>query len=631
MERFIPSIVGSAVARVRRLFGIPSAGHRGIRTVYFGLRVRFLALLCLIAFVIITVLTALLYFNQRERLAAEKAAKAMTLTRILGESAEFYLDRVVTISDEERTLKYNTMKDDALNFKRYNSDIVKVMLADDKGLMRYSTDGGDYSLRTPPPSIAATLAARDEELKTFDFAERDKRAKKKTRYRVVCVPILLHRGNVVDILGDFTRYYDRFQDADRAKKRDIYLVLWQKYRATLGAAFDPAKNRDEKPDTVSRMNDIDFVFLRLFGSIMISRDKRIKSGERWLWSDEWLFAQKKIKLKAYRDDAPAKAKEAQDVVVARMRSLARQIEDVRRLGALAVMFNFDIMQSDIDRGFQYVIRVALIMVIVSAIAFLIMLTVMIRNIKTLERWALSVAGGDLSSPAPIRENDEIGRLRDVFTYMLGEMKAKYHLEKYVSASTRAHVKAASDDIELGTTGRKQFAFLFSDVRGFTSFSEKNDPSVVVEVLNLYLELQSNIIKKHRGDIDDYVGDQIMAHFSGEHSVDRALQCASDIIDAMSAENRVRGRKKLPTFDVGIGVHAGDVVVGNIGSRFRMDFACIGDTVNLGSRLCANAPAGEIIVSAAALDMAKERFRTKRLPPLTVKGKAAPIAVVRLLP
>ena len=89
----------------------------------------------------------------------------------------------------------------------------------------------------------------------------------------------------------------------------------------------------------------------------------------------------------------------------------------------------------------------------------------------------------------------------------------------------------------------------------------------------------------------------------------------------------------PYFEVGIGLHGGDVVEGNIGSRFRMDFSCIGDVVNLSSRLCSNAKPGEILVSQELYSQvqSKHKYKTVKIPPISVKGKAKKINVVKILP
>jgi adenylate cyclase len=270
--------------------------------------------------------------------------------------------------------------------------------------------------------------------------------------------------------------------------------------------------------------------------------------------------------------------------------------------------------------------------IIIAIAFFIVLTYMVRNLKKLESWAMDVANGNLGNKIDIRARDEIGRLGDAFNHMLDGIIEKYHLQKFVSDSTRSMIgkQKSNSPIDLGVTGRKDFAFMFSDVRGFTAFSERNDPETVIGVLNFYLELQSRIIKSNRGDIDDYVGDAIMAHFSGERRIDTVIANAVSIMKAVRKANVERAKNGEPVFDIGIGIHGGEVVVGNIGSEFRMDFACVGDVVNLSSRLCSSAGPGEIVVSKELFSHARKKYPHKKTVPLVLKGKKEAVEAVKIV-
>jgi adenylate cyclase len=96
-------------------------------------------------------------------------------------------------------------------------------------------------------------------------------------------------------------------------------------------------------------------------------------------------------------------------------------------------------------------------------------------------------------------------------------------------------------------------------------------------------------------------------------------------------NSERDKEGLPMFEVGIGVHGGPVVTGNVGSHFRMDFTCLGDAVNLTSRLCSAAKAGEILVSAELFKKAAKKYPHEVIDPIQVKGKKDAIHIVRLLP
>jgi class 3 adenylate cyclase len=616
-----------------------SDARGNIREVYFGLRIRFLGLLMLVMIGIISILTFIMYYHSSQLIEDEKNAKARSLTQILTGPAEFYLDKNIETTKDELQTKYQIIQRESHNFLKYNDDIIKILLTDEIGRVRFSTSAWDYQRRSVPPYIKEGLLQNEEKPISYDgtFDTRDVKTKRmtKTRYRAITYPIFLLKGNVVTLMEDFNRLYIEYHGASKKRKNQIYQYLWNKYRDRLDDDFDPAAFKQEKetPAKVARVYDIDFLFLSLFRNSMAFRNKKLPAHEKWQWNDRWLYAEKENKIKAYRDDNSARAKEIDDLISSRITALSEYVEGIKKLGVLAVVFNVDTFKRASSRTIQRVVKIALIMMVVSSIALLVVLNFSVKNLKKLERWALSVSKGDLDEKIHIATNDEIGRLSDIVNYMIDEIKVKYHLEKYVSKSTRSMIevkKSAPGALDLGITGRKNLAFLFSDVRGFTSFSEKNDPETVIEILNCYLELQSNIIKGNKGDIDDYVGDQIMAHFSGEKMADRAIDTAIRIMNEVSRLNEDRKKEQLPIFEFGIGVHNGDVVVGNIGSRFRMHFACVGDAVNLSSRLCSAARPGEILVSLHLFKQTKKKYATRESPSLEVKGKEKKVQIVKII-
>ena len=618
--------------------GLPD--NASIREVYLGLRIRFLGLLTLVVIIIISALTVVMYMNGRNLILEEKNAKARTLTRILSGPAEFYLDKDLETSKEELAIKYQTITREAKNFISYNDDIIKIALANERGRIRFSTQGYDYKRRKVIPYIKKGITQEEGKLGSHDFSIDTKNKKtgeiEERQFRAITYPIFLQKGNVVSIIKDFNRFYEEYRKARKRRKRQIYRHLSRKYKNSLGDEFDPSKQnndgKEKSKNKISKINDIDFLFHTLFSHVMKVRNKRVPRNERWLWRSNWLVAQKKALKTHMADEDPVKAKKADDLIVKRLGSMAEKIESIRRLGVLAVVLNVDTIQQFSIDNIKRTAKIAGIALIISFIFFFIVLNFMIQNLKKLEKWAISVSAGNLDEKIDIKANDEIGRLGDISNYMIDELKVKYQLEKFVSKSTKSMLKTTkkkSKGVDLGVTGRKNMAFIFSDVRGFTAFSERNDPSTVIEVLNYYLEFQSNIIKKNNGDINDYVGDEIMAHFSGDRWADRAVDTAIKIMKEVKKVNEAREKDGLPTFEIGIGVHGGDVVTGNIGSQFRMDFACVGDAVNLTSRLCSAAKAGEILVSQELFKQAKKKFTTKSTAPIEVKGKEKKIKIVKV--
>jgi len=608
-----------------------------IREVYFGVRGRVLALMTLVMTITIIVLTLAIFYNNRNLIIEEKIAKSRALTKILAGPSEFYLDRDIEMTKDEFKTKLNLIKTESKNFLRYNDDIVKIVLTDEFGRTRYSTNGRDYRKKSIPQYIKKGLDLEEGKLGFHDFAleYEDRKTDKKTsrEYRVIISPVFLHNGNVINVLNDYKKYFDKYESASKSGKRKITAALWKKYKEVLGDEFDPFKKIENKAkNKVLKAGDIDFMFLILFTDSMRFRQKRIPKNERSLWSLNWLINQKLAKERAYDNDSATKAKEINDQIKERLHFLAETVENSRRLGALAVIFDMNLINSSSNRNVHWVLLSALIALLAGSIAIFIVLTFNIRNLKKLESWSISVGRGNLDEKIEIKTNDEVGRLGDLSNQMIEEIKLKYNLEKFVSKSTKSMLKnhgVSEKDVGLGVTSRKNLAFIFADVRGFTSFSENETAETVVETLNFYFEMQSNIIKSSKGDIDDYVGDQIMAHFSGAKKAERALDTAIRIMKETRRINEEREKNDLPVFEVGIGVHSGEVVTGNIGSEFRMDFACIGDAVNTTSRLCSSAQPGEILASKHIFDETKKRYKKIDSPAIEVKGKKDRIEIFKV--
>ena len=191
-----------------------------------------------------------------------------------------------------------------------------------------------------------------------------------------------------------------------------------------------------------------------------------------------------------------------------------------------------------------------------------------------------------------------------------------------------------NDESVGVGETRTVAILFSDIRSFTNISERNKPDVLVSFLNRYFTVMVDIIRKHGGTIDKFIGDAIMAEFgtpvSYEDNCRRAVAAACEMRDAL--ETLEIGDLVLPDgmkFDTGIGIHYGDVIVGSIGSKDKTDYSVIGDSVNLASRLegLTKTYGAHILVSNSVFEDAGENsFAFRHIDDVRVKGKknAVPI-------
>ncbi|MBN1652206.1 MAG: FHA domain-containing protein [Deltaproteobacteria bacterium] len=193
----------------------------------------------------------------------------------------------------------------------------------------------------------------------------------------------------------------------------------------------------------------------------------------------------------------------------------------------------------------------------------------------------------------------------------------------------------SGEVEVAKGGQlRQITVFFSDIRGFTSMSEKSSAQDIVTMLNEYFELMVEVIFKYEGTLDKFVGDEIMALFGAPvtHPDDayRAVKVAVEQMRVLDEFNRTRVSEGEAPVKIGIGINSGDVVAGYLGSSRALEYTVIGDTVNIASRLCSCANAGEIIISKNTYEHVKDYFKVEELPPTQVKGIAKPLKIYRVI-
>jgi len=188
---------------------------------------------------------------------------------------------------------------------------------------------------------------------------------------------------------------------------------------------------------------------------------------------------------------------------------------------------------------------------------------------------------------------------------------------------------------LGGTSQ-EVTILFSDIRDFTPLAESLGPRETVAMLNEYFSEMVDVIFKHGGILDKYIGDAIMALFGAPfptgRDADQAVAVANDMMRALAVHNVHRIELGKHPIRIGIGISTGEVIVGNIGSPRRMDYTVIGDSVNLASRLeSANKYYGtSILICDRAAEQLKDVTRTREIDLLRVKGKLQPVAIHEVL-
>ncbi len=226
-------------------------------------------------------------------------------------------------------------------------------------------------------------------------------------------------------------------------------------------------------------------------------------------------------------------------------------------------------------------------------------------------------------------------LKDRMNVVVEERRAiKDMFSRYLSTEVVQHLMESPEQVRLGGAGKKATVF-FADIRGYTSFSEGRSPEYIVEVLNEYFSQAVEIVLKHRGFIDKFIGDCIMAAWgvpmtSEQEDARNAVACALEIQKLIADPRRTFFRGDAEHLRVGIGLHTGYLVAGNLGSARRMNYSVIGDTVNVAARLEGVAKAGEVIITEDTRLLLGNAFLLEEREPVRVKGKNEPIHIYRAL-
>lgn len=307
-----------------------------------------------------------------------------------------------------------------------------------------------------------------------------------------------------------------------------------------------------------------------------------------------------------------------------------------RLGAIHLGLSDERVNKEIlAMRYRLAILTAVALVIGIIVAYALA-GVSVRPVHSLLRGVRAVGAGRLDQTIDIYRRDEIGVLTQAFNDMTENLRDKEFIkqtfERYVSKQLAERLLKRKDEIKLGGE-EMMITILFSDIRRFTSLAERLPPKQVVDLLNDYFTRMINVVTKYDGVVDKLMGDSVMALFGvpfpGVDDAMSSVRCAIAMQKEVKAFNRIRSGQGLPTIDQGIGLNTGPVIAGNIGSKERMEYTVIGDSVNIAARLQGLAKPGEVLVSETTYRQVKGKVLATPLEPMTLKGKRIPVGVYRI--
>ncbi len=273
--------------------------------------------------------------------------------------------------------------------------------------------------------------------------------------------------------------------------------------------------------------------------------------------------------------------------------------------------------------------------------------------KGLER----IGAGDFHTRVEVENKDELGELAQRVNQMGGELTRLYEelrglnenlqqkvaeqlqeiehareLKRYLSPQLAESILSGTVSVDL-VSSRKNLTVFFSDIRGFTALSERMEPEELVDLLNEYLTLMTDIVFKHGGTLDKYIGDSIMVFFGDpipyQNHAERAVLMALEMKAQLGTLQKRWFAEKEELLTIGMGVTTGYVTVGNIGSPARLDYTVIGNQVNLASRLADMAEPGQILVAERTLLAVRDLVDATEISEVTLQGVSRPVKVYEI--
>jgi class 3 adenylate cyclase/CHASE3 domain sensor protein len=281
----------------------------------------------------------------------------------------------------------------------------------------------------------------------------------------------------------------------------------------------------------------------------------------------------------------------------------------------------------------------------------------VRPVRRIDRVLARIAGGDFAQRVTVANRDEFGTLAKNVNTTAGQLATYYDqlqtlndrlqqkvedqqgdlerataLRRYLSPQLADSILAGHVDVNLASR-RKNLTVCFADIRGFSAMSERLQPEELVDLMNQCLTGLTEVVFKHGGTLDKYMGDTIKVFFGDpvpyEDHAARAVGAAFEMRARLAEMQRHWVVEQDEVLTLGVGISTGYVTVGNIGSAARLDYTVVGNHVNLASRLADRARAGQILVSERTLVAVRDQVAAREIDEVELEGVARPIRIFQI--
>ena len=273
-----------------------------------------------------------------------------------------------------------------------------------------------------------------------------------------------------------------------------------------------------------------------------------------------------------------------------------------KIGEIHLCLTKKLIEASIFKAKVFILMMTLAITVTGVAMSMVLSFYFSRPINRLAMAVQEIGKGNFAHRVNLARNDELGDLGEAINRMAEDLRLKERIQtsfgRYVAPQIVERILASPDDEWMKGT-RLEATIVFVDIRGFTTLAERSDPDAVVELLNSYFTLVTDIIMQHGGHLDKFVGDAVMGVFGAlmpdpAHAT-TAVKTAVEVRRHLPELNQMHPTMRDP-IQVGVGINTGEVVAGNLGSSQRMEYTVIGDNVNVASRLTDLAGADEILIS-----------------------------------